>query len=178
MWLSVPDDFQVHMLDKELVNFCTGQPGTGVTLPSAKDAADATDPIIRATLSVLAKIAQEAQTIVQGHLLSQGVLADTLPAGPNAGLLLHVATHIAFEHLFLRIPGKASEFPTAWDKSIVDAHATLRKFVEGDIPLDPDFFVRGAESNVPPQSAVMRSSTDVDLAFARDWNLPTRRSSW
>jgi hypothetical protein len=181
MWMTVPDDFQVHMMDRELVNYCTGQPGTGVVLPTAAQiiATPPTDPVILQTLAILGLLAKEAQVVVTGELAGQGLLIDPLPTpNPSGDLLKHVTTHIAFEHLFLRIPGMASEFPTAWDKSIKDAHTTLQKFVEGVLPLDPDFFSRGVDANVPPQQAVMRHSCDVDAAFAREWNLPSRRRNW
>jgi len=180
-WMTVPDDFQVHMMDRELVNYTTGLSGTDVVLPTAAQIKTTapTDPVIVKTLAVLNALAKEAQVVVCGELAGQGTLADPLPSpNPSADLLLHVAVHIAFEHLFLRIPGQGAEFPTAWDKSIKSAHETLRKFVDGDLPLDPAFFTRGANANIPPQQAVLRSSCDVDAAFARDWNLPSRRSPW
>jgi hypothetical protein len=95
-----------------------------------------------------------------------------LPTPSASGdLLIHCAVHLAFEHLFLRIPGQASEFPTAWDKSIKGAHSLLTQFRDGTLPLDPAFFARGVDHNIPPQQAVMRSSSIVDNAFRRDWNL-------
>ena len=172
MWCTVPDDFQTHMFDKELVNYCTGQSGTGIVLPAAASTGTPENPIVQQTLAVLTLLAKEAQVVVSGCLSGQGVLADPLPSpNPSSDLLKHVAVHIAFEHLFLRIPGKGSEFPSAWDKSIKDAHKLLDKFVNGDLPLDPAFFTRGVDANVPPQSAVLRSSSAVDRAFSREWNL-------
>jgi hypothetical protein len=181
MWMTVPDDFQVHMLDRELVNYCTGQPGIGLSLgsASANEVTPPTDPLVIQALAILTLLAKEAQVVVTGELAGQGLLIDPLPTpDPSGDLLKHVATHIAFEHMFLRIPGMASEAPAAWDKSIKGAHATLQKFVDGTLPLDPSFFTRGVDANVPPQQAVMRHSCDVDAAFAREWNLPSRRRDW
>lgn len=177
MWLTIPDSFQTHMFDRELVNYATGQPATGIVLPTAAQqlATPPSNPIIVQTLAVLTALALDAQTVVQGELLSQGTLVDPLPAGNvNAALLIHVTTHMAFEHLFLRIPGEASQFPTAWEKSIKGAKATLQKFVDGMLPLDTGFFTRGAEVNIPPMAAVIRTHGPVDAAFARDWDLGRR----
>ena len=174
MWMTIPDDYQVHMMDRELVNYCTGQSGSGIVLPTAAEFADSPtdDQLVLQTISVLTAIGKEAQVIVTGMLAGQGKLIDPLPTpNPSADLLLHVVTHIAFEHLFLRIPGQASMYPSAWDKSIKDAHEILGKFVSGMLPLDPDFFTRGDDANIPPQSAVIRTEGFADRAFSRDWNL-------
>ena len=248
MWMTVPDAFQTHMLDQDLVNYCTGQSGIGLTLPTAAQqgqsssgglasfaanvmtltqapsgtfalgqavtangvatgttilalasgtlglagstytlsttpgtiAAEAftssfapTNPLVIQTLAVLTAIALEAQVVVIGSLASQGLLADPLPTGdPIANLLQHVTGHIAFEHLFLRIPGQASEYPTAWDKSIKGAHADLKRFVDGDLPIPNTFFIRGAINDTPPlQGAIERHHQPADRAFQRDWDL-------
>jgi hypothetical protein len=174
MWLTIPDSYQVHMLDRDLINYATGGAGSGIVLPTASQIASSapTDPVIIQTLAALTALAVEAQKVVVGRLSGQGVLIDPLPT-PNASadLLLHVTEHIAFEHLFLRIPGQGSEFPSAWDKAIKEAHATLAAFVDGTLPLDRAFFARGDSVNVPPQQAVVRNASFVDQAFSRDWTL-------